>query len=771
MKKIISQIFVILIIGLLSYLSFSTLTPSAHFSKEIPDTEFSTKRAFQHVEKIAQKPHYVGSDNHSQVRNYIVNQLQEMGLSVHTQNGYVMNSNGILTNPDNIVTRLEGSAPKPGSDLLVLAHYDSAPHSSFGASDDGAAVAAILESIRAFLKNETPHKNNIIFCITDAEEIGLLGAQLFAEQHPWIENVGLVINFEARGTSGPANTIIETNHGNANLVSYLADARPANPMASSLMYEIYKNMPNDTDATVFREEKDIPSFFFAFIDDHFNYHSATDIPKNLDKNSLAHLGSYLTALLPYLGNHDLSELQTAQEQVYFNFPLFNIIHYSQAWILPLLIIGWLLFIFILIVGIRKQVLNFKNIAKGFIPFLLTLVLCYVIGYYGWQLVLKINPQYLEIQQGFPYNGHTYIAAFVLLGLAILFGVYHRFTKSKNREALLIAPLFFWLVINLGLSLYFKGATYFIIPVILTEIAFGLMLYRKRLSVWLRLLLCAPAIFIFAPLILYVPVALGMKNIFMGLVLLVLLFVLFLPVFVSFNKKNWLAVLTFIGGLVFVFIAQKNSGFTKDHPKPNSLVYVLDKDHHKASWNTYDGILDEWTKKYIQPENHDKNEVSIMGSKYGEGFTYTSSAPVKPIPSSEISVSTDTLKGSFKYKLRIVPRKETGSIILYSHHPEAIKDLRINRIDAENFKNYHSKISRSRAGDRTRLVTYFPVDEDTLRLDFKSIDKNDIPDIEIYEASNNLLRNPWLKVEPRTKTMMPRPFVLNDAIVIKHHIAL
>ena len=95
---------------------------------------------------------------------------------------------------------------------MLLSHYDSAPHSfSKGASDDASGIATILESIRAFLHNKTPHKNDIIILFTDAEEIGLNGAALFVTQHKLAKDVGLVLNFEARGSSGPGYMLMETN--------------------------------------------------------------------------------------------------------------------------------------------------------------------------------------------------------------------------------------------------------------------------------------------------------------------------------------------------------------------------------------------------------------------------------------------------------------------------------------------------------------------------------------------------------------------------------
>src|SRR5699024_304494 len=94
-----------------------------------------------------------------------------------------------------------------------------------------------------------------------------------------------------------------------------------------------------TDATVFREDLGIPSFFFAFIDGHYNYHTARDNYENADPNSLAHQGAYLMDLVPYYAQADLTNFKSDSDQVYFNFPLFKLIHYSHTWILPLLILA------------------------------------------------------------------------------------------------------------------------------------------------------------------------------------------------------------------------------------------------------------------------------------------------------------------------------------------------------------------------------------------------------------------------------------------------
>ncbi|MES2575523.1 MAG: M20/M25/M40 family metallo-hydrolase, partial [Bacteroidota bacterium] len=238
-------------------------------SDDVSLSEFSAKRALEQVKNISEQPHYTGSENHDAVANYLVNELQNMDLETSIQEGFSFSDRGTLTKCKNILARIKGTNNSKA--LLLLSHYDSTPHSgSFGASDAGSGVATILESIRAFTYNKKHHKNDIIILFTDAEELGLNGAALFVSQHQWAKEVGLVLNFEARGTSGSSIMLMETNSGNAGLVKEFASANVKYPVSNSLMYSIYKMLPNDTDLTIFRENGNIQGYNFAFIDGHYN---------------------------------------------------------------------------------------------------------------------------------------------------------------------------------------------------------------------------------------------------------------------------------------------------------------------------------------------------------------------------------------------------------------------------------------------------------------------------------------------------------------------
>src|SRR5690554_2059434 len=537
MKKL-SAILSFLFIIAISFYSFYSLMPQSGDIDIVPANEFSIERSMRTLIEISKEPHYLGSPAHEEVRKLLISELRKLGFDPHIQEGFSLNpSSKTLNKPINIVARMEGT--ERGKALLLLSHYDSAPVPSYGASDDASGLVTILEGFRAYLASGKRPKNDIIIFFSDAEELGLDGAKLFVNEHPWAKDVGLVLNFEARGTSGPSNMILETNGGNSNLVKAFIEANPEFPVASSLMYSVYKMLPNDTDSTIFKVDGDIDSFFFAFIDSHFNYHTANDTFNNLDRNSLAHQGSYLIPLLHYFADADLSDLRSETDHVYFNFPFLKMVHYPFSWIYPMLIIAFLIFLFLILYGFYKRKLDGKSIGLGFIPLLGSLIVSSIIGFLGWKLLLLIYPQYAEIQQGFPYNGHWYIAFFIALTLSITFGFYRKYSKSINKQSLYVAPLLLWIVLCLTTAIFLKGAAFFIIPLFFGLLSFFVILRQEHPNLLITTLLGIPAIFIIAPLIQFFPVGLGLKMVMVSCSFTVLLFVLLLPIFGFYRKKGTL----------------------------------------------------------------------------------------------------------------------------------------------------------------------------------------------------------------------------------------
>lgn len=761
--KIFNALLSFILVVVLTYYSFYGLMPHYDEGETISSTEFSVDRALGPLEQIAKAPHYVGSEAHADVRKFLIGELRKLGLEPHIQEGFSLNPiSKTLNKPVNIAARIEGS--ENGKALLLLSHYDSAATSSYGASDDGVGLVTILESVRAYLASGKRPKNDIIILFSDAEELGLDGAKLFVNEHPWAQNVGLVLNFEARGTSGPSNMIVETNGGNSKLIKEFIKANPEYPVASSLMYSVYKMLPNDTDSTIFREDGDIDGFFFAFIDSHFNYHTANDSMYFLDWDSLKHQGSYLLPLLHHFADVNLLEIKSDQDNVYFNFPLVKMVNYPFSWVIPMLIIATLLFFTLIFYGIYIERLKVRAIAIGFLSLLLSLSISGLLGFFGWKLLLVLYPQYQEIQQGFTYNGHWYIAFFVFLSLAITFAVYKKFNSKYNEPSLYVAPLFFWLLINTAVAIILKGAAFFIIPVFFGLISFFVILKQERPNLLLTTLLGVPAIFIFAPLIQFFPVGLGLNMLALSAGFTVLLFGLLLPIFSYYKMKNLLSGLSFILAVSFFITAHSKSDFSVERKKPNSLVYYNDVDAGKTFWLTYDKQVDEWTQKYLgeNPENATKYLDEAAYSKYGINYTYATEAPQKAIPDFEVILDEDTLVNNLRnIHLTIVPKRHVNKIDLYSTEDVSFHSLAFNSKEAQ----VGSSGKMYRGTKNAALVRYYVSNNDSLKVKF-TVEKAIPVSFRVMEYSFDLMTNPLFKIEKRPDYMMPKPFVITEAIAVK-----
>ncbi|MEB3347336.1 M28 family peptidase [Aquimarina gracilis] len=766
MRKFPSLLTFLLILFSLFFTFYST---KSHRISDLdtPSQEFSTLRALEHVKSISKEPHYLGSNAHKDVKNYIVNELQKLGLEPKIQEGFSVGKTGDCSRPQNILAKIKGSGN--GKSLMLMTHYDSSQHSSYGASDAGSGVATILEGIRAYLSTNKVPKNDIIICITDAEELGLNGADLFVEKHPWAKDIGLVLNFEARGSGGDSYMLLETNGKNGNLIKEFANAGLRYPTTNSLAYSIYKMLPNDTDLTVLREQGDIDGYNFAFIDDHFDYHTANDTWQNLDLSTLQHQGSYLMPLLSYFSEIDLTNLKSDRDYIYFNTPIFTLVKYPFSWIFPLLIIGIILFIALLFYGRTTYRINFKEVIKGFGIFLIVMNLAGFLTFGLWELLKLIYPQYKEIQHGFTYNGYLYITVFVLLSVAICFKVYARFCKPENTPNLLIAPLFIWLTISAMAALYLKGASYFIFIPFFGLISLFVLIRQKKPNPYLMVFLGLPAIFILSPFIASFPVALGLKILFVSAVLSVLLFGVLLPVFAFYKRQNLYGNLILVFSFVFLITAHAKSDFTEKRQKPNSLVYILDTDQNKAVWASYDHTLDSWTKNYINPkeniaETYNKNALQ---SKYGRSFTHANTAPIKNIRQPKFDINKDTIIGDLRFfDLCVSPQRDINRIdvftmTIFNFNALIVNDETASDFDYNDGNTYNAYTKRW----KQHLLTYYVNKNEPLELKMQ-FHKDSLPSFVLYESSYDLLDNEHFSIPERSNEMMPKPFIINDAVVLK-----
>ncbi|PDS21720.1 M28 family peptidase [Flavobacterium branchiophilum] len=763
MKKL--QTVFISIVGIFIILGwiYFTMLPSIT-SKNEALSEFSTTRALKHIEQIAEKPHYVGSENHDEVANYIYTELQKLGLNPAFETGFSLTEKGTLTQSKNIIAQLKGTTNQKA--LLLLAHYDSAPHSfSHGASDDASGVATILEGIRAFIHNQKKHTNDIYILISDAEELGLNGAALFVEKNPLLKKVGLVINFEARGTSGPSYMLMEVNQGNQQMVKAFTASNPSYPVANSLMYSIYKMLPNDTDLTVFREQGGVQGFNFAFIDDHFNYHTQQDDFFHVNEKSITHQGSYLVPLLNYFSNAPLENLAATTDDVYFNTP-FAFISYPFEWVKPMAIATMAFFILIIFLGLSKRLLYLDEIIKGFLFYFVCLLTCGLITYFGWKFLLEIYSNYKQIPQGFTYNGHDYMLSFILLSLSICFYGYHKKSVEKNYMSLYIAPLFIWIVINLGIAFQLQGAGFLILPAISGILMLTYFVFTQRTNRFFNILVSIPTLIILAPFVYMFPVGLGLKMLYVSVILVVFIFGLMLPIFHNTKHKGILSGILLVFSIVFGIQAHVNADFAYGIAKPNSLLYIFDADHNKAYYTTYDQNLDDWTQKYLGKNPKIATEFNHLPlySKYNSDFTYIKEATKINLSKPSIAFVQDSIVGKNRFlKIRITPNRLVNRYDIFANEELEFHHLMANGV----LLNGTTKGIYPRHGKK--IISYYVVHQIPLELQF-SIQASKVLDMDLMESSFDLMQNKDLHIDKRPTNSMPLPFVLNDAVVIKQKIS-
>jgi hypothetical protein len=738
------------------YWGFHDMKPSFNNENNIAQDELSINNALNHLKHIAVKPHHVGTDEHKKVQTYLFNELKKIGLQPEIQTATVFNKKWKAgTTVENIIAKIKGTSN--GKSLVVASHYDSNPHSSIGAADAGSGIVTILEGIRAYLaQNKTP-KNDIIILFSDAEELGLLGAEAFVQYHPEAKNVGLVLNFEARGSGGPSYMLMETNGKNSVLLNEFLKANPDFPAANSLMYSVYKMLPNDTDLTVFREEGNINGFNFAFIGDHFDYHTVQDTYLRLDRSSLAHQKDYFVSNLNHFSEIDLSKLNSNKDHVFVNFPFIGLLTFPFNWILPLVVFALILTLSIIILGIKRKRLTTKGIFTGIIPFISSVLLVTLLNLILWKIILFIHPSYQDILHGFTYNGYQYISAFCLLDVWLIFKFYQKFNKVKSAD-LLVFPILFWIIINILIYAYLKGAAFFLLPTFLGIISLAILIFgnKKPKNLWLSIL-AIPTLYIFAPLIKMFPVGLGLKNLFISGIFIALVAGLIVPVFHTKNRKNSWTILSGIGAIIFFLLATFNSGFSIEKRKPNSLVYTQNVDTKKAYWGTYNKTLDNYTRQIFDKsfsEGSIKNAETA--NKYNRKFNYLKETDYKEIKTSLVSTNKDTVIGNIRSVwLTLTPQRDITKFEIFNN-----SNIKINSLTA-NGVNLYNKVTDLK---RRTLLTYHLGNQDKkleLQLDFE---KSQELNLIINEISNDLLSHPEFDLKPREDHMMPMPFVTNDAII-------
>jgi len=446
-----------------------------------PSSVFSAGRAAGHLPHIARAPHPVNSAEHNQVRDYLLATLGLMGFNPEVQKTTEINKRNGIPGPENIVCRLKGSTQQKA--VLLAAHYDSVAAGP-GASDDGVAVAALLEGA-AVLKSLPQLKRDVIFLFTDGEEKGLLGAKAFVSEHPWRQDVGVVLNFEARGTSGPS-IMFETSAKNDWLIRNFKHA-VSHPVANSLSYEIYKRLPNDTDFTIFRRAG-MSGLNFAFIQGLSDYHTSRDSLQNVDVGSMQHHGDYLVELARQFGNVTADDPRRA-DAVYFDVLGRTFVSYTSGMAYFLLGLTTMVVTVALYLGFMRGSLSAGRCVAGVVLMFIGVTVTVVsAGALSWILIATKMP---AVYMGLRYQAGWYVSAFSVVGLLCGTAFYLAVSRRLGSENLAAGSLLGWLALTIAVSIYVPGGSYLLLwPLLFSALGWVVVFAGKQIPANTRKIILA-----------------------------------------------------------------------------------------------------------------------------------------------------------------------------------------------------------------------------------------------------------------------------------------
>ncbi|MEP1096494.1 MAG: M20/M25/M40 family metallo-hydrolase [Cyclobacteriaceae bacterium] len=754
--KLVSTISVVLITLIILW-AFSDQKPPSNLPEAETAADFSMNNVRAHLEVISAEVHHVGTKAHKEVQNYLVDELAKLGLKAEIQVQTVFTPGGSGTTIENVITRIDGT--ENGDALMLLSHYDSAVPFSRGAGDDGSGIATILEGLRVFLEKGISPKNDIVILFSDAEELGLLGARAFIENHAWADEISLIINFEARGSGGPSFMLMETNGKNSRMLQEFLKANPTYPSTSSLSYSVYKMLPNDTDLTPFRENANINGYNFAYIDDHFDYHTAQDINERLDVSTLAHQADYLMSTLNYFAFNDISDLNSDRDRIFVNFPLIKMLHYPFAWNTTLFIVALMFFNILLTLGFKQGKFTKKGTIMGFVPFLISLLGCTLVTYGLWKLALIIHPHYKDILQGFTYNGYQYIAAFCALNIWLSLAVYNRYITKYTPQDLLLAPLTFWFIVNGLVLFYLPGAAFFIIPVFMAIATLAFLTQKElpsHIKIGLFVFLSIPMLYMLSPMIKLFPVALGLGALFISTMFLVLMLGLILPIVSLLSIRKPLKIGIGVIAALFFAIATINSGSSVERKKPTNITFYHNADLNVSYWASLNQRQDEYTRQFLGEDP----TIGPMPEESGVRSTrirYHKKTENRNFEVSEVTVNLDSIVGDERrLEFTVNPKRNV-------HRYELISN------DDQEFSNFSINGALVGSGNLSRtayrlMVRYTMANSDSILQVSCTMNKEMVPDFRIVETSYDLETNPVFQIDPKPEYMMPFAFVTGDAVV-------
>lgn len=400
----------------------------------------------------------------------------------------------IYRSVQNLVVRLYGQAETRNA-ILLNCHFDSV-YGSYGANDDIANCAIMLEILEILSGRDTPTRHDIIFLFNGAEEVGLRASHGFITQHKWAKDVKVLINLEAAG-SGGKEILFQTGPGNSWLLNHYHAVR--RPFAQVSSEEVFQSnlIPSDTDFRVFRDYGNVIGLDFAHIAKGYRYHTKYDHARFLSHPFVQRSGENILALTVSLSNglelDNVENFSKTDLAVYFDYLGIVFVHYTKEigviinfTIATLAIAIPFLSLIKATANSHKKYILKESLNGVFVIFAGTgvaLLCCYLIGYYldkaGHALSWYRNTQLA-------------LGIYGALTVLILIFVNHltdaTFTSENSPlslalrvQARLNGVSIWWAILTLGVTVVGYRSGYLFMIVLLVHLSSTLTIYLLKLQ--------------------------------------------------------------------------------------------------------------------------------------------------------------------------------------------------------------------------------------------------------------------------------------------------
>jgi hypothetical protein len=454
-----------------------------------PPAAFSSTRAMQHVEVIAARPHPAGSQAMGEVAGYVEARLRGFGLETDRQ---VFRDGDVTVR--NVAGRVTGS-DSTGA-VLFVSHPDSVP-SGPGAGDNATGAATLLELARTLAAGPRP-RNDIILLFDDDEEGGqgpgdppFGGGHAFAERHPWMQDVRLVVGMDTAAWGVPH--VLQTSDDDGLIVRGYAEG-----VEDPIAFGFVAALTDGQFETFPFKQRGLPAIE---IEDNYadpDQHTARDAVAKVEESSVQAMGEQALGLARAYGGMDLSDSSEAS-RVFHTIPRVGIAHYPAGWSVVLAGVASVAFAIVAATAVRRRRASGRALLAGLGWATALLAAAVVAAALLAALYAAIWPNPNPDLEEYLLGSGVPFAAVAGSVIALAFALAHRrIGRRIGHFALGLGFLALWLVLSVVFAATVPTAAYvFEWPLLLACIGWFLLLRGRRAGA-LLLVPAALAAFLVAP---------------------------------------------------------------------------------------------------------------------------------------------------------------------------------------------------------------------------------------------------------------------------------